>query len=202
MRNFVAALTFAPLAAGAGIVEVQYWGTVTESLQGSLAEGTRIQGSYLIDTLLAPPDRLPSRNEANYIWNDPTCELDCIRTPAPSGFVRDPTQPFVGDSDDHVWISDGNGLRRSEFGVENTEWSTTVGSDGSYEWVFKRLEVSSIADFLVGDRLDQSFDLHLSGTDDDNAWLSVWEFVDGVASLWNAAIDRVFVNAAPRVCRF
>lgn len=184
------------------VVDIDYWGTITEVDSGSRRVGESITGSMRIDLRYAPPDRQSQWPEAEYTWV-PRCLRNCPEEiDAPSQFVTTRGAPleFGGNSYDRVLVFDESlpPLPFDQLSVE--DWETPSPGGGSSNLRIVLNARSSVVDFIRGDGLLQQFDLRPAEAGGDTAAGGTWNaFVNNVSTGFRFAIDRI--RAKPKVCR-
>jgi hypothetical protein len=190
------------------VIDVEYWGTVSNVQFGSRRVGDAITGSSRIDLRFAPSDFWDDSifpNEGEYIWNFP-CERNCGPEPdAPSRFVTTRGAPVElgGNSFDRVFLFDtteGSAFPADEFRVR--DWELGAGTGDDYSELRVDVGASSrLVNFIRGDDLLQEFDLRPAEVGGDTHAGGSWhEAVNGMTqSLFEFAIDRLRVT--PKVCR-
>jgi hypothetical protein len=195
----------ASLSAHAGeetktILNVEYWGTVTSSYDGSGPAthkvGDSLHGLIRVDTSLAPPDRATSAaDEGNYIWNN-FCDRICPpRVDAPSGFVTSDLSKIRGTSDDFVSVFD---LFSMSGGYADT--FTLMDREQSPGQILElQLGILAPVDFIRGDGLIQSFDIRPADVGAKVADGRFAEFFNAFSRTFDFVVDRLRVS--PKVCR-
>jgi hypothetical protein len=185
------------------VIDVEYWGTVSEVTSGPRSAGDAVHGVVRIDTRVAPPDFSFYFPEwaGEYDVNQ-ECQRNCLpeRT-EPSGFVTSPgIRDLGGPVYDSVRVIDSDldpygEWNRDEYSVRDYEIKPYGLGAGSQQLV---IGVGSPLDFIMGDGLVQSFDLRPA--ESGGAAGGTFEsFFDGVASAFSFAIDRI--RATPHVCK-
>jgi hypothetical protein len=183
------------------VIDLEYWGTVTQVDQGPGRVGDPVHGTMRIDTRLAPADAAFTYPEwvGEYSVNQ-ECERNCLpeRT-EPSAFVTSPGIKDLGGAVyDNVLVIDKaldpvHEWDFDEYSVRDYEIATNFRGASQL-----RIDVASAVDFIMGESLVQSFDLQPAESGGSAG--GVFEsFLDGVASSFSFAIDRI--RATPRVCR-
>jgi len=185
------------------VIDLEYWGTVTEATSGPRSVGDAVHGVVRIDTRVAPRDFSFYYPEwaGEYDVNQ-ECPRNCLpeRT-EPSGFVTSSgIRDLGGPVYDSVRVIDSDldplgEWDRDEYSVRDYEIRPYELGAGSQQL---EISVGSPLDFIMGDGLVQSFDLRPaeSGGAAGGTFVS---FFEDVASVFSFAIDRI--RATPHVCR-
>jgi|KBSSwiStaDraftv2_1062776.scaffolds.fasta_scaffold164815_2 hypothetical protein len=185
------------------VIDLEYWGTVTEATSRPRSVGDAVHGMVRIDTRVAPPDFSFYFPEwaGEYDVNQ-ECPRNCLpeRT-EPSGFVTSPgIKDLGGPVYDRVRVIDSDldplgEWDRDEYSVRDYEIRPYAEGAG---WQQLEIGVASPLDFIMGDGLVQSFDLRPAESG-GGALGQFVSFLDGVASGFSFAIERI--RATPHVCR-
>jgi hypothetical protein len=205
-----AGLLAIPFAAHAGLIEVprylvdvEYWGTVSDVTQGTHEVGDSVHGRLRIDTSLAPSDtESQDPRVGDYIWNAP-CERGCPPdVDAPNGFVTTDGAPsFHGRSYDRVQVFDSAGSpvpARDFFAIKDDEGPALNG--GSADYLVVGLGVRSPADFISGDGIVQTFDIRpVTDVGSAPSGGGIDSLINGVASSFGFLLDRIRVT--PHLCK-
>ena len=185
------------------VIDLEYWGTVTEVTQGPGAVGDAVHGVVRIDTRVAPRDfSFYFPDWAGEYDVNQECQRNCPpeRT-EPSGFVTSPgIKDLGGPVYDRVRVIDSDldltgEWDRDEYSVRDYEIRPRAQGAGSQQL---EIGVQSLLDFITGDGLVQSFDLRPAESGGAAGGQSE-TFLDGVASVFSFAIERI--RATPHVCR-
>jgi hypothetical protein len=191
--KIIAALFCAPLAANAQKLLVEYQGTVSSVHGAELAEpfpysvGDSISGTLIIDTSLAPPDKLPGDSQ---IGRYSTPGID---------FILGPTRPAGPGSGDLLlvyddWESPSSGTAAQD-GILIRDQS--IGTDGEFNLVLGMQRPNVLGQIFQNDALAQSFAV------EPEPEMDLWGYIErGFGELWRAVhftLDRFSVT--PGVCR-
>jgi hypothetical protein len=192
-KSIFAALLCLPFAADAEKLFVEYEGTVSSVERASLADapsysiGDPIEGTLIIETDLAPPDRHRSDSSVGrYYGGSPG-----------ANFVLGAEHPPANGSGDVVivyddWLAE-DGSRRDGFFVNDR----SIGTDGEFNLVLGLLRPNSLGQLFASDALAQSFTVeNVPGT-------TLWGHVErGFGEFWRIVsftLNRFSVT--PGVCR-
>ncbi len=183
------------------VINIDYWGTVTNVLEGPRRVGETVNGSMRIDLRYAPSDANRDSTEGDYTWNPP-CASGCgPEVDAPSRFVTTRGLPveLSSNSHDRVSVADapdnGNG-----FGIEDVERG--YDANGDFGEFRVRLSagsaIDSLADFISTDRITRlDFDFQPEPREYAiGEWRSV---LAGISSFFKFDVDRL--RATPKMCR-
>jgi hypothetical protein len=189
----IAALLCTPLVSNAQRLLVEYQGTVSSVDRAQLAEplpysvGDAISGTLIIDTSLAPPDKLAG---------DP--HIGRYGSPGVD-FILGPTRPAGPGTGDLAlvyddWVTASNGPAPHD-GILIRDQS--IGTEGEFNLVLGLLRPSPLGQLFVNDGLAQSFAVERDpGT-------SLWGYIErGFGEFFRAVhftLDRFSVT--PGVCR-
>jgi hypothetical protein len=195
-KSLALALCCIPFVADAQHLLVEYEGTVSSIERAtSLAEtppysiGDPIKGSLIVDTTLAPRDRLPDDRQIGRYYDD-SPGLDFILGPAQST-GRAPAD-FVVVYDD--WEPPSGGTSREDGIVIN---DSSFGTDGDFNVLLGLQRPNLLGQLFSDDGLVQSFDAR------PEPGVTLWGYIErGFGELWrivNFTIDRFSVT--PGVCR-
>jgi len=184
------------------VIDLEYWGTVTEATSGPRAVGDAVHSVVRIDTRVAPRDFSFYFAEwaGEYDVNQ-ECPRNCPpeRT-EPSGFVTSPgIKDLGGPVYDRVRVIDRDADPSGDFDLD--EYSVRdyeIRSAEGAGWQQLEIGVASPLDFIMGDGLVQSFDLRPAEAG-GGAFGQFVSFLDGVSSGFSFAIERI--RATPHVCR-
>jgi hypothetical protein len=190
MKQLLLALLLGPGVASANIINVEYWGTVTDD-GGAGTLGDPIHGRFEIDTSLAPRGEFQSDGR----WAMYTNHGDSPLFKDRSGFITDPDNPLCGCSQDSLFLIDVESPDFSDvFNVANRE------RRGPDAWIVEELEFQS-NDLLHGTSLDQSFGFDQAPTTFGRL---LFTKVGGGMSIGIVAVlerVRVWTTPAPNTCR-
>jgi hypothetical protein len=191
--RIIAALLCTPLVANAQSLLVEYQGTVSSVDRAQLAEplpysvGDAISGTLIIDTSLAPPDKLAGDPQIGRYGG------------AGMDFILGPTRPAGPGTGDLAlvyddWVSTSNGPTPHD-GILLRDQS--IGTEGEFNVVLGMLRPNTLGQLFVNDGLAQSFAVEQqSGT-------TLWGYIErGFGEFFRAVhftLDRFSVT--PGVCR-
>jgi len=195
-KSIIAALACVPLTAHAGVLLVEYEGTVSSLDRGSsLAEmpaysiGDSISGRLVIDLTLAPADRnVQDATVGRYYGGSPG--LDFILGPA--------QQPGRGPADFVVvhdnWLPPSTGASREDGMIIN---DSSIGTDGDFNLLLGLSRPNLIGQLFSSDSLQQSFVV------ESKPGMTLWGSIEqGFGEFWrvvNFTLGRLSVT--PGVCR-
>ena len=189
------------------VVDVEYWGSVSESTIEERSIGDPVHGTMRIDLRLGllDDDRV-SNAYGDYGVNAgfKECPRNCgPGSTGPSAFVTAPgIRDLGGLVFDRVQVQDAALIPPYYIPPPIDRFQLTDEETGSGGYTLLGVSVSSDVDFITGDGLVQSFDLHLNQTDGSaRGFFESLIFVgdNGVTKFFSFAIDRI--RATPRVCR-
>jgi hypothetical protein len=187
MRLLLLLALLAPGAAGANIIELEYWGTVLYVTGEQVNPGDSINGRFRIDTALAPTGDFQGGQGHYQVRGDSPLFIDR------SNFISDPDFPFCGCSRDSLLLSDGDG--NDVLLLVNYEQRL----DGA--WIRQELEFQG-GDYLNGGGLDQHFEFDEPTTTFGR--LLVQKAITGTGTFVQAVINRVraftHTTAPPASC--
>jgi hypothetical protein len=183
------------------VIDLEYWGAITQVDQGPARVGDPVHGTMRIDTRVAPQDAafIHPPWVGEYSVNQ-ECDRNCLpERKEPSRFV---TSPGITDRGgavyDNVVVIDSaldplHEFTRDEYSVRDYEIATNFRGASRLQ-----ISVSSAVDFVMGEGLVQSFDLRPA--ESGGAAGGTFEsFLDGVGAGFSFVIDRI--RATPHVCR-
>jgi hypothetical protein len=194
--SIIATLLCVPAVASAQKLLVEYEGTVSSIERGSsLAEippysiGDAIRGSLIVDTTLAPRDRLPDDPRIGRYYDD-SPGLDFILGPAQSA-GRGP-EDFVIVYDD--WEPPSTGAPREDGIIIN---DSSFGTDGDFNVLLGLQRSNLLGHLFSDDSIVQPFDVR------PEPGVNLWGYIErGFGEFWrivNFTLDRFTVT--PGVCR-
>jgi len=196
MKRFLAlALCCIPFVADAQQLLVEYEGTVSSIERGSsLAEtppysiGDPISGSLIVDTTLAPRDRLPDDRQIGRYYDD-SPGLDFILGPAQSA-GRAPAD-FVVVYDD--WEPSSGASREDRIVINDSSF----GTDGDFNVLLGLQRPNLLGQLFSDDGLVQSFDVR------PEPGMTLWGYIErGFGEFWRVVdftVDRFSVTSG--MCR-
>ena len=185
------------------VIDLEYWGTVTEATSGPRLVGDAVHGVVRIDTRVAPRDfSFYFPDWAGEYDVNQECPRNCPpEATEPSGFVTSPgITDLGGPVYDRVRVIDRDAdpsgdFDLDEYSVRDYEIRPYAEGAGSQQL---EIGVASPLDFIMGDGLVQSFDLRPAESG-GGAGGTFESFLDGLASAFGFAIDRI--RATPHVCK-
>jgi hypothetical protein len=185
-----------PILQSRTILEVEYWGTLGD-YYGAQPDARELHNTLRIDLSLAPADNDTRSALGVYDWRNPDAASGLAPRYDVSDFVSNGLQTLKGRSADYVEFGDEHDATHADafdsFIVHNNE--LFEHADGSADSVRLNLFITSQADFVRGDALDQAFDVR---PDSDHGLGSVSEMLGGVLRSYTFAINRLRVT--PRSC--
>jgi hypothetical protein len=191
-----------PITLDPDIIDVEYWGSISDSTAEGHSVGDAVHGTMRIDLRLGITD-YEYFTDARGVYGPNAGFKECPRncgpgSTEPSAFVTSRAiRDLGGLVFDQVQVQDGalaSGIPPPTDSFEVTD--EEYGAGGAFHLL--SVGVDSPVDFITGDALLQSFDLRLS--ESGGSARGVFEsFLDGASSFFVFAIDRI--RATPRVCR-